>query len=457
MYERCCAHKFNIILISIDALRPDCLGCYKENNGKTRDISPNIDDFAENSILYLNTYCTTPATDPSHTSIFTGLYPRSHGIINHGPWIQQKEIDKFYRISGQFLSNILRSHDYTTLAIDWLGRWHKTGYDYYSGLLSNKFSQIYNGFYQKIYTKLPYQLINAFPGSISPYEKASYIVSNAKDLIERIKEKRFFLFIHLWDTHSPYDPPSKYIDRFSAFSTQYNKRISKVINRIKDPNFKKYVEKCTHGAETTDEILHRYLGAVNFIDEQIGTLISYLKSIDLFNHTIIILMSDHGESLGEHDTYFVHHTHFEEILKTALIIRIPDIYERFSGKKVYDMVQHVDVLPTILEAVKIKSNYTFDGKSILPKGHRRKPITERCILFNLMDKRTGSGRRIGLINGDWKYSQSLDPEKICKRCGIRHHQSRELFNIKNDPLERNNLISEKDELARKLRMKLLRV
>lgn len=118
----------NILFIIIDALRVKNLSCY----GYEKEVSPNIDDLATQGILFADVYSCINTTDPSLTTIFSGRYPLSHGILGHGARVTVEEINQFNSFGIQLLPEILKSHGYTTLAVDWLGRWHKRGYDYYS-------------------------------------------------------------------------------------------------------------------------------------------------------------------------------------------------------------------------------------------------------------------------------------------------------------------------------------
>ena len=122
--------KPNIIFIVIDALRPKNLGCY----GYQKNISPNIDEISTEGLLFRDAYSTTNATDPSLTTIFSGRFCRSHGIMKHGALLQSEEVQNYLK-TVPTLPEILKHNGYKTFAIDWLGRWHTKGFDYYSGIL----------------------------------------------------------------------------------------------------------------------------------------------------------------------------------------------------------------------------------------------------------------------------------------------------------------------------------
>src|SRR3989338_1795904 len=119
----------NIVFILVDALRASSLGCY----GYPRTTSPVMDKLGHHGIVFERAFCTVNATDPSLTTLFSGLYPRSHGIVHHGDQILQKEIDFFSSQEIKLLPEILHDQGYATFGLDWLGRWHRSGYDYYAG------------------------------------------------------------------------------------------------------------------------------------------------------------------------------------------------------------------------------------------------------------------------------------------------------------------------------------
>ncbi|MBN3039155.1 MAG: sulfatase [Candidatus Omnitrophica bacterium] len=439
----------NIVLLTLDAFRKDFLGCYGSSLGAT----PNIDSLAGESVVFDNAYSFLFGTDPVHTSILTGLWPWSHGIIHHGPWVSKYEKRFVSLKDDQFLPRILKESGYVTSAIDFLGRWYKTGFDYYSGSLRKNRMQSMLDFGHraicKIFPRLPYWFLKHLPGTIAAYDYAEKVVEHAKGIIDK---RPFFLFLHFWDTHTPYDPPPQYVRRFKHVKSKYNKKIKEIIDRISGPKYKRYMKMCTYSARSTDEIVQRYIGSLNYIDEQIGSLISYFKANNLFDNTMIIVTFDHGEGLGEHNAYFGHHTHFEEILKAALIIKFPK--GAYKGSRVRPFARHIDVVPTILDFLNIKTNHIFDGESLLTLINEPTRVKPRPVLFGFMHERIGVGKRIGIIDNEWKYSFSLGPRRICPRCGFVHHQREELFNLKDDPQELVNLANEKKDLTKTLRQEI---
>lgn len=183
------------------------MGCY----GYPQDTSPNIDNLAENGVLFENAFSCSNATDPSLTTIFSGKYPTNHGIINHGFKVTKEELQQLNKNQIMLLPEMLKSYGYTTLAVDWLGRWHRRGYDFYSGLTRrNRFID-----FNKRLIKLSREfkrgqfhfnsirkLFDEAPWGIRRIEEAEYVGNKAIDLVKENSKNKFFLFLHFWDTHA---------------------------------------------------------------------------------------------------------------------------------------------------------------------------------------------------------------------------------------------------------------
>ena len=213
----------NVILIVIDALRVKNLGCY----GFKDKVSPNIDKIAKEGVLFKNAFSCINATDPSLTTIFTGKYPMTHGIIKHGALVKREDIEKFYKTNRWTLAKILKSEGYKTLAVDWLGRWHRIGFDYYSGILRDKQYGKTREYKVKkeVILKFLISRLRQYPTLFRILKSTKYklsgkrakevpkalifgdaeiVTEQAKQLIMKYYKNKFFLFIHYWDTHAPY-------------------------------------------------------------------------------------------------------------------------------------------------------------------------------------------------------------------------------------------------------------
>ncbi len=447
--------KPNIILIIIDALRARNLGCY----GYDKPTSPNIDEIAGKGVLFENAYCCINCTDPSLTSILTSRFPASHGLLHHPPHLTQEEIDKVRHIP--FLQEILKKNGYRTHAVDWLGGWRRRGYDYYSGIITTSKKPIIG--LQKLvaYTRLErplFWLKARIPGwerigsSGKSYDAADAVTNQALNIIHEQTGKPFFLFLHYWDTHFPYVPPKGYRDKFYRGYDYDVKGIDKanIGSKIGNPTYKQYVAEWLKVCKDVKEVLCRYDGTVNFVDDQVGRLIEGLKKNGILDNTILIVTADHGESLLEHEIYFEHHGLYEPNIQVPLIIVGPGVFS--SGKRVSGFVQHIDLMPTILDLLNIPGPDRMQGESLLNFIHGDKESVRDYIFVEEAMRQ----RKRALSNGPYKYIMTVPRHTSrCSECWRVHGGEEELYDLVHDPEEKKNMVNELPEIASKMRLELI--
>ena len=343
--------------------------------GFERIETPNIDRLAEEGILFENCYSHTPLTLPSHCSILTGTLPLYHRIRDNGGFVLD---DK-----QTVVSEILKKKGFKTAGfvsayvLD--SKWGLSqGFDYYFDKFDlSKYKSIGLGDVQR---------------------RADETISEVIKWIEDNGDDRFFTFIHLYDPHTPYVPPPPYDKIYS--------------NRP-------------------------YLGEIAFTDSQIGRLLNFLEGKGLLEKSIIIFLSDHGESLGEHGEgthgFFV----YQSVIHVPLIIRTP--FKNLRGIRVESPVQLIDVTPTILNLANF-SDYSFTQGSSLVEfffSPSRKDLKK--IYFETFYPRYhfGWSELKGVLWGNWKYISAPKPE---------------LYDISSDPMEVRNLYGEREDTARKLKV-----
>lgn len=353
--------------------------------------------------------------------------------------MQREEIQAFIRARPKLLSELLKLKGYTTLALDFLDRWHGIGYDYYSGQEQNRLVH-YGGVIVRKLPKAWQSLIRKKYESLKPYDfhidNAMDITKQAADLIEQNREQSFLLFIHYWDTHTPYNAPKHYIEPFCDEVNDIE--INEILNSINNPKWRKQLRRFTKGARTAGEIIARYDGAIASVDYEIGRLKETLRKYEILDQTLIIITSDHGESLTEHGIYFDHHGLYEPNIHVPLILSYPGGLPK--GARISGFVQHLDLVPTILDLVGIDIDYELDGKSLLPliSGEADKLRSE--IYF----EESHTQRKRAIRTKDYKYSYSLTPEDtICRYCGRVHGGFEELYDLSEDPGEVQNIAEER--------------
>jgi len=446
----------NIVFIIMDAVRARNLSCY----GYSKPTSPNIDKLAKEGILFENAFSCINTTDSSLTSIFSGMYPRTHGIIHQGDTITADEINRFLGSGIKLFPEILKENGYITLGVDWMGRWHKRGYDYYMGIRNTK-KKILKAFFSKFAHKLfenprIYKFIKIFyekRKSINvEWETADELTKVAIDLIKKTikneKEKPFFIFIHYWDTHIPYNAPSECISKLGSYKP-LNKTTDEILSEINNPARVGYLKGYFKENVDVSEIIKKYDGAIRYVDYQIGKIINVLEDLGILDDTIIIITSDHGESLIEHGIYFDHHGLYDVSVHVPLIIRYPDKLP--ENVKVKGLVQHIDLLPTLLSLLNIETNIKFDGLNLLPliNGEVDK-IRDKIFL-----EEAYAQRRWAIRTERYKYIFANNKEEaFCKFCGKIHGDLEELFDLYTDPEEDNNILEDYPDIYYNLKLEL---
>jgi arylsulfatase A-like enzyme len=435
----------NIILIVIDALRARNLGCY----GGGTSATPNIDKLARSGIQFADCYCCWNTTDQSLTSIFTGRYPRTHGIVHHGDKITPEDLLAFGELDAKSLAEKLKENGFRTLAVDWMGRWFRRGFDFYGyerdkniwqKCLYNLFTLPYvhlrymaaNISLLRIYSKIRKKSISSawkglkgvwntfrFTFELARVQDANYVTELAQKLIDKNKDNPFFLFLHYWDTHTPYNCPKKHLDR----------------------------DESRRG--TIDAIVSKYKGAVKYVDKCIGDLIATVKARQLLDDTVIIITSDHGESLTEHDIFFDHHGLYDVTTHVPLIIFNTRLFSQ--PKNIQGLVQHVDLVPTVCDFLGIDDeNLGCDGTSVRPMINNEEQGIRDFVFF----EESYVQRKIGVRNKTHKYIYAPDGSGMCNYCQKVHAGVEELYDLERDPEEAHNIVLKNKMLAAEMRARL---
>ncbi|MCM8784413.1 MAG: sulfatase [Candidatus Omnitrophica bacterium] len=318
--------KPNVILITIDSLRPDHLGCY----GYHRNTSPNIDKLAREGVIFKNVIAQSNHTSSSLPSIMTSTYLHTHRVYDYG-----YDLDK----NLSTLAEIMKANGYQTWS--WIGnRDILTGANY----LEHGFD-VQESFTVKESRKIIYGVIEKI--------KANY------------KKSPIFLWVHYFDTHAPYDVPEPYPSFFPYYDIVNIPILSSTSERPEDyegrGGIPGYVAE--FGITNVDYYIAKYDRAINYVDAQIGLLTETLEKLRLDNRTLIIITADHGEFLGEHNIFFSHVIPmFDEVIKVPLIIkykgRLPE------NRVIETQVETIDIMPTILDLVGIKKPPYIQGVNL---------------------------------------------------------------------------------------------
>ena len=256
--------------------------------------------------------------------------------------------------------------------------------------------------------------------------------------------KNFFLFLHYWDPHTPYIPPQQYRNLYY----QGNKRdpgnhsLDGLKDKIIYPFIKRLLDTMAPNITDIEYVIAQYDSEITYVDKKLGELIEVVKQLGILDDTMIIVTSDHGESMGEHGIYFDHAGVYEPTVHVPLILRHASLP---PGKRIEALVQLIDVAPTIFEFLNLEMPEEFEGKSLLPliKGETEKHY--ETIYTN---------------QGLWQASRMIRDKKfkLIKFIdrGFWPGPMTELFDLEEDPGEQVNLAEKEKETVDKLELELIR-
>lgn len=391
----------NVVFIIIDALRQDHLGCY----GYHRDTSPGIDEMVRQGVIFNHAYSSSPWTKPSVASLFTSLHPNNHRVLNHYNILPEPTLT---------IAEVLKNQGYRTYFLNagniGIGKrfnFHQ-GFDYY--------------FNKRI--------------------DAARLTDNFLSLLPKLRNKRFFAYIHYMDTHLPYNKniynelfvKNKPIEpQFEPGTINHNIVKNLDVSRRLSPADKQYLESL-------------YDGQIRFIDENIKRIISTLRNNNVLENTLVVITSDHGEEFWDHNNFEHGHTMYNELLEVPLII----LGNQLKPLKPDTPVRLIDLLPTVIEILEINdNNYHLKGTGFLNLLEGKKEVPGRPIFA------------MGTLYGDEKYCLIKDNRKIILNTGnkkgkknlvgSRNKSQLEFYDMAKDPLETKNLTKAQPKNAARLK------
>jgi len=413
--------EMNIIFITADTLRADHLGCY----GYNTNTSPYINALASKSIQFMDVSSVINNTNPSHISMFTSQYPKSHKVYTNWKSLGKEHVT---------LAEILKNQGYKTAAfvsashldsnISGLGK----GFDFYSNTQKTK--------------------VNA---DETLNKSLAWMKSNTKE--------KFFIWTHFFDPHLPYNPPPPYDSLFDPYYHGWGRIFFDVFNHKASPNIsvnnpdltpiqKDTLARMMNGNFNNLDMTYNriglrdrdityvkslYDGEIKFMDYHIGILLDQLGKMNLTKKTIIIFTADHGESLGEHGIYWGHKGIYEPSIKIPLIIHIPGM----SAQEIKATVTNMDILPTILDLLKLpvntKTRQRFDGKSMMPLIEGKTNTIHEMLFIEQSNNMAKAIKK-----NDFKYINPVQENFPYFPNDYRHQEG--LYHLKPDPDELHNLV-----------------
>jgi len=360
---------FNIVVVTIDTLRPDHLGCY----GYTKIRTPNLDKLAEKGTLFENAVSQVPMTPPSHASMFTGTYPVVHQVRN----VAGFSLDPLHRT----LAKMLQERGWQTAA-------------FVGAAVLTRTTGLHQGF-QTYNDKMDDPEL----GTESPQLRAGRVIDRALEWLKKQSQQSpFFMWVHVYDPHAPYEPPLPFKDQYA-----------------KAP----------------------YDGEIAYVDRELGRLFTALETMFPQDKTLLAVLADHGEGLSEHGE----HAHgvflYDSTLRIPWILSGPGVA---SGKRVRDQVRTIDLLPTLVNLLGGEIPSECQGTTLLPAPSGQKVNSASSYAESLMPKiDMGWAELRAMRTPKWKYVRAPRPE---------------LYDLEKDPHELVNVIQQYPGEAEKLESQL---
>ncbi len=402
-----------VILITCDTLRADRLGFA----GYVRRVSPNLDALAAESVVFENAWSAAPLTGPALSSLLCGRFPDEIGAGPTNREIIPEEVVTIAEVvrdagiaTAAFVSNgVLRR---PPPADGYVGL--QQGFDVYDDEMNAKERN----------RNLLERTADACTDSVLRW------------LADQGDADPFFLWVHYQDPHGPYTPPLEHLTRLERPPITEDRLPRSTTNsgRGAIPKYQ-YIA----GLETPQPYEDRYDAEIRFFDAEVGRLIDELRRRDMLDDSLLVFTSDHGEFLGEHDYWFCHgETVFRELVHVPFFVRFPRATSSSTkpplggARRVQDLVGHIDVWPTIVEAFGLdapKSRGTSLFATQLPTGR---------VLPQFLGPVRNPNRHLGVTDGRWRVLmvKSSDPQ---------------LFDLSQDPGEKRDVAAANPDVIESLR------
>jgi len=429
----------NILLITIDCLRGDHLGCY----GYTKNTSPNLDALASKGILFSQAITAGGGTAEAFPAIlFSALPPLSHQEFGDGAkW--NTSLGEILKRNGcrtagfhsnPYLSKLYHFDKGFDTFDDYLGE-RQSGME---AVRRKAISLLGRSNFWSFHIIKFYNKLRDLTGSIKP-PCATAEEINMKSLSWLRKGRgKFFLWLHYMDVHQPCLPPTEYLNQFCPYPVSKAKILNLTAKTRHKPR--------KVSTKELEILISVYDACIRYVDRMVGQLFSELRKLGLLENTIIIVTADHGDEYGEHG--FEHYGTYEAQIHIPLILKIPGANE---CKVVPRQVSNLDLVPTICDLVGIKRGEPFRGKSLVPliRGEEKEghPVVfsvalEKSPLYHdiYISCRTEEG---------WKYIYAIDYGEHGPEVSV------ELYNLKIDPGEKKNLKDIEEERAQWMESKII--
>jgi arylsulfatase A-like enzyme len=398
--------KLNIVVITADTLRGDMV------HGNDEIMTPNLDRLKAQGVEFTRTYTPITTTLPAHASLFTSLYPKDHRAYSNVSALSGKVTT---------LPEVLKAEGWKTAAhlnMPWL-----------TGEVSN----------------LPQGITTA---RYTHIRKADRTQPWVDQWLERAAGgDPFFLWVHYVDNHTPYHAPYSYEDMYYKGGKKGPGTPMKDIWQLFPPDHREsepFLD-WVGGIDDADYLVGNYKGSVSWIDAHVGLLMHQLQELGEWDDTLFVFTADHGESLGEHDLWFVHAGLYEPTTHIPLVVRVPGGPE---GERVDTVVSLVDVMPTVLAALGLEDPEGTRGMDLMPLVGSDKGGSAYL---------EHTGRQLeGVVTPRFKYITHLKSNTIYKGYPM-NKGTEELYDLVADPMELVNLAPDHPDVVETMRAEMERL
>ena len=424
-----------VVLIQADTLRPDHLGFY----GHKRDTAPFLARFAAEGAVFQSAYAQAGWTKVSSPSIMTSLYPTTHGVAR---------IPDRLPASATTIAEVYRAAGYSTLSLS-------------SVMFTGQFTNLHQGFEEL------HELTSvADSGGAYSSKTAREYVDRASDWIERHRDEPFFIYLHVFDPHSPYEPRRPY-DTVWADQSKREEHVKQreTLRKVVSNQFL-----AGRGMATREEMVKAgidpaayiaydkdwYDSSIRAMDAEIARLMERIRAAGLGEKTAVVFLSDHGEEFQEHGRMWHGQSVYGEMMRVPLVVRWPG---RIKPHRVEEAVQLIDVMPTLLDLSGLTHPEGLQGQSLMPLltssqaggagtvsaadgGWRSRPVILQKIPDGTAEEFPSTIEATAIIDGQWKL--------IHNKAGAPDRPEYELFDVANDPLDQKNVAGQNPEVVKRL-------
>lgn len=420
----------NIVLITIDTIRADRMTSY----GAARDTTPHIEALAREGMVFENAFAQRNSTWPSLATIMTSLHPIQHGIRSNG-----------LKMGNEFLTvaEYLSQHGYLCAAV-----------------YANATAQNWEGFQFR------------FPCDTEPVDERA--THHATKWLNEYKDYKFFMWLHYLAPHADYMPPQefrKYVD--PAYGGPVDGSKAAVTNLT--------LRRFDVTDADVQQVLNLYDGELLYVDNEVNTVLETLKTLGLYDKTLVMISADHGEELNDHHGYFGHGASvYDGVLRVPLIVRLPGVVP--AGKREATLVQHLTIAPTICEVAGLPVPESFAGKSLVPLFRGEKTdygpsiaemkdeiLTIRTAEYKYIanplsykprklneERRQAAGlpSARGNKKGDIESDVEIKDDSIDPKLFDMQMKDEELYHVAEDRLEQHEIAQAKADVVEELKMQL---